>query len=200
MNEEATMAAKVTFAVRGEWEQEPDDEEFVHAELPCCIQRGPLGSLCGYVGVPESHPNYPTRMKDINEYRRTDHVIGNETLKGDPDLPVRLYDESYNDLRVDVHGGLTYSAMGDGHRGRTEGFHWFGFDCAHLGDYYPPTDPKVHEINQKYGHGPGEVYRNWAYVRREVERLAEQLAVMMQPPPYEDWLRAKKAEPRDGSS
>ena len=116
MSEEATTAAKVTFAVRGEWEQEPDDEEFVHAELPCCIQRGPLGSLCGYVGVPEAHPHYPTRMKDMNEFMRKDLVIdGVVNSEGTPELPVRLYDVSYNDLRVDVHGGLTYSAMGDGH-------------------------------------------------------------------------------------
>src|SRR3972149_7685208 len=49
-----------------EWETEPDQEEFVHAELPCLILRGPMKSLCGYVGVPPSHPMYQKKYSDID--------------------------------------------------------------------------------------------------------------------------------------
>ena len=49
-----------------EWETEPDREEFVHAELPCLILRTPLKQLCGYVGVPPSHPMYQKDYDDID--------------------------------------------------------------------------------------------------------------------------------------
>lgn len=38
------------------------------------------------------------------------------------------YNKSYDDLPIDVHGGLTYGTIEE------DGFDWFGFDCAHLGD------------------------------------------------------------------
>jgi hypothetical protein len=37
-------------------------------------------------------------------------------------------DKGYNDLDVDVHGGLTYA------RTEEDGLRWYGYDCAHLGD------------------------------------------------------------------
>lgn len=40
------------------------------------------------------------------------------------------YGKSYEDLPIDVHGGLTF---GDVHS-INKRFQWFGFDCAHLGD------------------------------------------------------------------
>ncbi len=32
----------------GEWDSEPDREEFRHAGFPCLVVRGPMGALCGY--------------------------------------------------------------------------------------------------------------------------------------------------------
>lgn len=38
---------------RGVWDSEPDKIQWQDAEtgLPCLIVRGPVGALCGYVGV-----------------------------------------------------------------------------------------------------------------------------------------------------
>ena len=37
-----------------EWDNEPDRVEFTHCGLRCLILRGPIGSLNGYVELPES--------------------------------------------------------------------------------------------------------------------------------------------------
>lgn len=52
--------------------------------------------------------------------------------------------------------------------GEPERVWWLGFDCAHSGDSSPGYD-------NKYGHDYG-AYRSVAYVKREVESLAKQLA------------------------
>ncbi len=187
--------SKMIFCVHGEWEDEPDFEEFVHAELPCIVVRGggSYGHLCGYVGVPPAHPAYPERMKDLNEMMREGlRDPRNENrwiLEPRPDAGEHWTDVSYQDLEIHVHGGLTWSEIGDNYAGRREGFKWYGFDCAHSGDYWPPIDPKVYEITQQYPAAHmNETYRNWEYVKNEVRHLAEQLAVMWKPPNYEDWM------------
>lgn len=37
----------------------------------------------------------------------------------------------YHEVNTDVHGGLTFAAMGD------DGSKWFGFDTMHFLDYWP---------------------------------------------------------------
>ncbi len=63
--------------------------------------------------------------------------------------------------RADVHGGLTWSS------GR-KGLWWLGFDCAHSEDYCPrlalAPEPTHHLV-----------YRDFAYVKAEVEKMAQQL-------------------------
>src|SRR4051812_13771303 len=42
----------------GPWQSEPDKRQW-HDEatgLACLIVRGPMGALCGYVGLPPGHP------------------------------------------------------------------------------------------------------------------------------------------------
>jgi len=132
----------------GQWQSEPDKAQWVSNDLDCLIVRGPSGALCGYVGVPESHKHF-------------------EDDYGLPD--------------VEVHGGLTFA---DRCRPSSEGDHkgvchieegaanktvwWLGFDCAHGYDIMPKHDcPSI----------SGEsTYRAFDYVKREVERLAEQLS------------------------
>ncbi len=182
----------MTFYVHGEWENEPDFEEFVHAELPCLVVRTDMGHLCGYVGVPPGHPAYPTKLEDMNTTMREGLPDFRDEekwmIEPNPDAPEHMIDISYQDLDVEVHGGLTWSELGDEYRGRRKGFKWFGFDCAHVGDYLPPTDEKIAEINARFPmNHRKEEYKNWSYVRKEVEHLAEQLAAMWQPPDYEKW-------------
>jgi hypothetical protein len=65
-----------------------------------------------------------------------------------------LNEKSYDEINVNVHGGLTYSGYKNNE--------WcFGFDCMHYGDYDPylnfPTKGKE-------------------YVTKEITSLAKQLA------------------------
>ena len=154
------------FAVHGEWEQEPDEEEFTHAGLPCQIKRSPgLGHLCGYVGVPPNHP-----------YAGLD----------------------YDDVDVEVHGGLTFSAKDTLELGFQAGYYWFGFDCAHSRDYTPPIDEQVQaihfEVTGRVGPGEHETYRNWEYVIAETKYLAEQLAKVERPRWWRRLLRRWRLE------
>ncbi len=184
----------MTFYVRGEWEDEPDSEEFVHAELPCLVVRTDMGHLCGYVGVPKGHPAYPPKTRDANETMRKGlRDFRDESkwaIEPRPDAKERIIDVSYEDLDVDVHGGLTFGDMGDDYMGRRKGFKWLGFDCAHGFDFIPATNADVARINAKFPLSRNmEKYRNWEYVKREVIHLAEQLAAMWQPPDYKEWLK-----------
>jgi hypothetical protein len=100
---------------RGEWDSEPDRVDFVHAGYACFLLRGPVGSWCGYVGVPNTHPAYGV------EYNNYDHPVSN----------------------LDVHGGLTYSDKCGGaichvpEPGMPDDVWWFGFDTAHHMDITP---------------------------------------------------------------
>jgi hypothetical protein len=75
----------------------------------------------------------------------------------------------YDDVEADVHGGLTYSdyCAGPICHPKPEKTYWLGFDCAHAGDFAPMMARHAVPFAD-------EVYRDWAYVKREVERLAEQ--------------------------
>lgn len=44
----------------GPWHNEPDEQRFELNFFRCRLERGPVGSWCGYVGVPEGHPWYET--------------------------------------------------------------------------------------------------------------------------------------------
>lgn len=78
----------------------------------------------------------------------------------------------YDDVDVDVHGGLTYAEGCREHvchvpqPGESDDFHWFGFDTAHAGDFMPGV------INL------GGLYRDVSYVADETKKLAEQLAAV----------------------
>ncbi|WP_375382717.1 hypothetical protein [uncultured Sphingomonas sp.] len=131
------------------------------------------GLLCGYVGVPSSHPLY--RFED---------------------------DAIPADLGVEVHGGVTYARMcqdgpsperrvryearrichvlvgyhpiGEATGYRVEDSHawWFGFACDHVADMVP-GDPG--HARRGAALGVAQVYRDDAYVVGEVRNLAAQL-------------------------
>lgn len=63
-----------------------------------------------------------------------------------------------NDETLEAHGGLVHGWQDEDGRG-------VGFDCAHAGDA-SPEDPHVMK---------GDVYRDAAYVERELVNLAEQI-------------------------
>lgn len=75
--------------------------------------------------------------------------------------------------QAEVHGGVTWSSFTEKHQtaGVEErglrGWWLVGFDCSHAGDDRPGD-------SAHYRDQVGGVYRDLAYVRAEVESLAEQ--------------------------
>jgi hypothetical protein len=140
---------------RGPWDDEPDRVEWRDTRatpvLPCLIVRGPSGALCGYVGVPPGHPWHG--------------LDGSKAWRMD----------------ISVHGGVTYSqpCQNGGHichaaqSGESEPW-WIGFDCAHSGDVSPARGYR--DIGEWFAS-----YRNLAYVRMEVEQLADQARWAVKP-------------------
>lgn len=158
------------------WKNEPDDAVFEAHGLKCQISRiSWSGHLCGYVGLPESHPWFGKEYSDSVKASRElierqidiDKVGAINVLcastKGD-DLAEACDIVSL----VDVHGGLTYSQEG---HGDLFGLWVFGFDCAHADDLLPV-------MAENGGAFDGSVYRDFEYVKRETEQLARQLAAV----------------------
>jgi hypothetical protein len=90
--------------------------------------------------------------------------------------------KDYNDVDVDVHGGLTYAQI-EPCSDHLDGIgYWFGFDCAHSGDAsHDPDNPAPWYVDMQKRH-PGVFDRNYyehfwshAEVVAETERLAEGL-------------------------
>jgi hypothetical protein len=153
----------------GAWQDEPDKIHWVDAatDLDCLMVRQPrLGHWCGYVGVTEGHP-----------------LFG----KG--------YDETYREgYDLDIHGGLTFAAAcsesTDPSRGichvalpgRPDHVWWFGFDCAHSGDYVPSMVARERDAGMaRMSFELNDIYRDRAYVEAEVRSLAQQLAAVPEP-------------------
>jgi hypothetical protein len=137
---------------RGPWDDEPDKVQWPDeaTALPCLIVRNHYGALCGYVGVPPDHPWHGKHYDD-------DAVM------------------------VDVHGGLTFSnscseeAEDDSicHMpapGEPDNVWWFGFDCAHHGDFVPMLRDSF---------AANDCYRDRAYVEDQCCALAAQLAAVL---------------------
>lgn len=136
--------------ITGEWDDEPDREEFQHAGFPCLLSRSAMTlTWCGYVGVPVGHPLHGKGPTD----------------EGFPSL--------------NVHGGVTYTAACFGvicHKpnpGESDDVWWIGFDCAHASDVLPLVG-----VNVYLGHllSSFPTYKPIGFVRNEVKNLAEQLA------------------------
>jgi len=136
---------------RGEWDTEPDKRQWQDAEtgLPCLIVRGPMGALCGYVGVPEGHPAHGKDYGDIDV-----QCHGGLTFADS------------------CHGGE--ESRGICHKpeaGEPDHVWWLGFDCAHSGDMYHMGITGMPLMD----HGGYSVYRNIVYVTGECASLAKQL-------------------------
>lgn len=143
-----------------EWETEPNFIAGDFFGIAVVVVRHPeMKHLCGYAGVNKGHPVYEV------EYSDYDHPLVGE---------------------IDVHGGLSYSKMGVGYQKKyyLPDRWFFGFDCAHGGDYLPgmtvlltkmhDDSPDLEPFNSDMF--DNDVYRNIDYVQRETCKLAWQLA------------------------
>jgi hypothetical protein len=153
------------------WKTEPNEASFESHGLKCAIKRvSHSGHLCGYVGVPDSHPWFGKSYRDDVPATRAqlERPIDIDKIGA---INLLCADEPTTDatpivLLIDAHGGLTYSENGGG---ELSGLWVFGFDCAHSGDLCPVTA-------EKYGAHSFDVYRDFEYVTREVHSLAKQLS------------------------
>jgi hypothetical protein len=101
------------------------------------------------------------------------------------------YGKSYQDIDVEVHGGMSYSHTCEGDichvpaPGMPADVWWLGFACASVSDKSPGMDARLAQITGQPGdtddlpEGLREVYRELPYVRAETEALAGQLAAFM---------------------
>jgi hypothetical protein len=154
----------------GPWQTEPDRVDFIRAGFACfALRHDHYGHWCGYVGVPSSHPLYGVQWRDF-------------------------------DVDLKAHQGVNYSAPCSGAichvpaPGMPADVWWIGFDCGHSFDLSPAMAARERELDKLHptlaawyarredlhrAHRaifPREVYRMLPYVRREIERLADQLA------------------------
>ena len=131
---------------RGEWDNEPDRVDFLHAGFSCFILRNHMGNWCGYVGVPSTHP---------------------------------AYCKEYNEVDVNVHGGLTYANKCQHvichipEPGMPDDVWWLGFDTGHSHDLTPGFPRGFID-----GMFEGTTYKNMDYTINETKQLAEQLKDM----------------------
>jgi len=135
---------------RGEWDNEPDILEFTYSGYKCQILRmSDTGHLNGYVGITKTHPFFNKGQSN--------------------QIVMELSIESL----LAVHGGITFA---DNTISKDKNIWWFGFDCAHYGDFCPGMEANLHTSPgaKTSWHRP-ENYRNIEYVKKEVESLAKQL-------------------------
>lgn len=111
------------------WLTEPNEETFEAYGLKCLVLRQNVPGL--------------------------GHLCGYVFLPGGH----KFFEKDYDDIPVDVHGGLTYSD-------NYEGLWKVGFDCAHGGDRLPYAL-----------YDSGGTYKTFEWVKAETIRLAEQLSV-----------------------
>ncbi len=96
----------------GPWQDEPDKAQWLDAgsRLPCLIVRGPVGALCGYVGLPPGHrarrATFESSYQIDPKRAATMSVLERMTIRrrGNNGAPGYYVLDRY----VEVHGGLTF--------------------------------------------------------------------------------------------
>lgn len=106
----------------------------------------------------------------INRLRFMDSLTGYVRL---PSLHPLNSTLSYDDIKVDVHGGITFMGhIEEGMNQPPDPIHtWIGFDCNHAWDYNPRMGLYLSHTERDVQ----EVYRDWEYVKNELHGLCKQL-------------------------
>lgn len=182
----------------GPWHSEPDKKQWQDEEtgLPCLIVRGPVGALCGYVGVPAAHPYHGKDYNDVavdvhggltfadfcaeapsREQWEKFKARGQRATAEAVKYPFGDSAEFVRDRAKELSDYDAYATWCEAahicHRvepGEDDKVWWFGFDCAHFGDYSPKL-----AVARRSHRDDGETYRDMAYVEAEVRKLAGQL-------------------------
>lgn len=112
--------------------------------MPCIISRNPVGTWCGYVGVPPGHPWHGKAYDDVEV-----NIHGGLTYAQGCGVHICHKPEP----------------------GEADDVWWLGFDCAHAGDLCPSMIAMRNIIGLPAR--IDGVYRDQAYVMRETEYLAQ---------------------------
>ncbi len=163
-----TPEEKAKLWTPGVWTDEPDVAEWTQEEtgVPCLVLRNmELGAFCGYVGV---HPTHPWHgVSDPPEAA----APGGITFSG-------LYADT-GITKLDRRGkAVTLPGRPDE---SYLGFWFLGFDCAHAFDLvpsmralFPRRRKEPVRIASRGLHPPMvDVYRDFVWVRKQVEELAQ---------------------------
>lgn len=137
----------------GLWNEEPDKIQWLDEAtgLSCMIRRNQnMGFLCGYVGVPSSHPMHGVDYNNCNT-----SVHGGLTYSD------KCNDDGEHPICHEVEPG------------EDDNIWWLGFDCGHAGDRCPG------EAALRLTFPIEGQYRDLAYVKEECVSLAKQLSEMV---------------------
>lgn len=168
----------------GPWQSEPDKMQWQDEAtgLPCLIVRGPVGALCGYVGIAPDHPAYGlsydgtpdnehrAHIKAVWDHMRTGfkhydgsaemHEAVRDSIMSMPEPPAVVPGIGECVAELEAHGGLTYSGCCQGdichvpESNQPDNVWWFGFDCAHAWDLCPLMEKTYREVAAKTPHIP----------------------------------------------
>lgn len=142
------------------WEDEPDRVEFEYKGYACLINRVNREAMGHFCGYVAIPPGH------------------------------KYHGKSYQDIEVEVHGGLTYAHECQGEichvpkPGQNDNVWWVGFDCAHSWDLIPgmwkmrQPGGILHETTKLFPEVKSEefeTYRDIEFVRNEIHSLVDQL-------------------------
>ena len=114
-----------------------------HKGIPFIVTQSPIGSYCAYIRIPDDHP----WNKCVDKV--TKGKIGNREYE---------YENGYDDIPLEVHGGPTFSRRVKKGEKWPQEFTtgaWVGWDYGHAGDYVPllPTLPLFGDRDKHWTEG-----------------------------------------------
>lgn len=148
----------------GEWVDEPDEVSFQYRDLQCKILR-----------------SFFEEPHCLDEHYFGGHLSG---YVGIPKTHPHHITNTYNNIDIDCHGGLTFQEFG------ADLLNWIGFDCAHLDDYIPSvelfkrTNLEMIEFRKKFPHRDEKnylfnpTYKNIEFCINECKSIVDQLILM----------------------
>jgi hypothetical protein len=83
-----------------------------------------------------------------------------------------IFGKEYDDIPVDVHGGLTFSRLGDKDDNWPKGYYWIGWDYGHSGDksfYYLEYPNLTDRLDHAWT--PDEVVAEFPAVIEQLRKL-----------------------------
>jgi len=161
---------------------------FVLGDFACSIWLTGMGTLCGYIGVPPSHPWYGVWYNDIQcdvhggltySAWETHGLSSKVCIDGEERYPTK---EEYANSRSPLDEGSIWNRMTFPKIDEPKeepyphdtgmDLYWIGFDCAHAMDIIPGIDGSLSRN--------GSTYKDEEYVRNEIAGMVSQAAEVYQ--------------------